>query len=349
MSSEQQSDTRGHVNRLSALFLLIGLAALVWMITSIGPAAMWNGLLQVGWVGFALVILLHLGAMCLDALVLRYCAGEQDRGQDGPAQLAPYWPCLKAALVGHAINNATPFASIGEVTKFTLLADRFTSARLVAGILAQNVIVLCTNLVVFGLVPLVAVHLVGLEGPLAVLLQVGGGVCLVFGVGILLVMRRGIGDWPFRLALRLHFPRARVERARAWWQRVERYTKQHARSSPRMRRIWAIALGGRLVDVAQTWVILYALGTSNVAVALLATSTVHVVAWGTPFVPMQAGTAEGSMYLLFRAIGSAAHTGVIVELLKKALRVVFVGIGVALLGVQAFREQLRSRASLPLE
>jgi hypothetical protein len=53
-------------------------------------------------------------------------------------------------------------------------------------------------------------------------------------------------------------------------------------------------------------------------------------------VPLQAGSAEGGAYIVFQAVGLSPATGVLVEIGRKLRRVVFITLGVSLLGWDTF-------------
>jgi hypothetical protein len=100
----------------------------------------------------------------------------------------------------------------------------------------------------------------------------------------------------------------------------------------------------RCADAAEQAVILAFLGYDDaISFGFLTLANTQIIAWVTSFVPLQAGTAEGGNYLFFRAIGMNPADGVLAALVYKVRRVVFVAIGIALLGAQAFRQMLTAR------
>jgi hypothetical protein len=290
------------------------------VLAHIGAHAVIGGLEALGWQGFVAVCALHAGGLACDAYTLARCAE------------APYLACLKATFAGHGINAATPFGSLGEVSKYGLLRRHVPSQRLVAAILAQNAIRLVTQLLLIALVPPIAAWQLGLEGRIAALFALASTLLIVVATTLLLLLRQGVGAWPFAIARRLPLVgAARAARAEAWWREVE----HHAR--PRELVTFASATAGNLFGAAQLLVILRALGAGSVAIAFLLYAAAQIVAWLTAFVPLQAGTAEGGAYLFFRAIGRAPHAGVIVELVRKARSLVFVMIAAAIFGAQALQ------------
>lgn len=321
----------------NAAFLAIGLVALGWMVADLGPAVLLDGMRRVGW-GFALAVLVQGVALVLSGLALRRCARAE-----GCAQAA--WPFVRAHVAGHAINTATPFGQLGEVTKYTLLVDRLPPERLLAALVIDNVMYVVTICAFVAVVPLLAIGPLGIEGAVRTALIAGAAAHAAIGLAVLWLLRRGVGAWPFRLARRLGLPAPRVERAEAWWRRFERAARVGATLDPDMLAAWGLMLAARAMSALEAAVILRFLGVEDwLALGFLATAAAHVVRWLTSFVPLDAGTAEGGAYLFFRAIGLPPQLGVVLELVKKVRRVIFLGVGVAILGSQAFRQALRARA-----
>jgi hypothetical protein len=315
---------------LNAAFLIVGLAALAWMIHTLGVDSIGDGLSRLGW-GFALSNLAYFGALAADAFTLRACAGEV-------GGTVPYGRFLHAGMAGHAINLATPSGRLGEITKCTVLANDMPTERAAAALVVQNFIMLVTNCAMIVTAPIVAVLALGIEGSVATLLLVSAGVFFVVGAGALVLMHRGIGTWPFAVLARVGVSDERISRWRDAWQRVEGHWRDAVADRPRMRVAWASGFASRLFTIAEFAIILAFLGSDHVlAVAALSMANSQVVMWMTAFVPLQVGTAEGGQYALYSAVGLVPAMGVVVELVRKARSVVFIAIGIALLGWANFR------------
>ena len=100
---------------------------------------------------------------------------------------------------------------------------------------------------------------------------------------------------------------------------------------------------GRMWNVLETALILYFLGGERIiAAAVLSLGSSQMVGWLFSFVPMGAGTAEGGAYVVFRAAGLSPDLGVLVEIGRKLRRIVFITLGVLVLGWDAFRTQRRT-------
>lgn len=322
---------------LSALFLALGVAALAVMVIHIGPRALADGVLRAGW-GLPLACGFHLVMLVLDALMLKLLCGEAGAG-------IGVFAMTRVMVAAHGINLATPFSQLGEVTRYDLLRDRVPRERLVAAILRLNIVWFVVACALVAVIPPAATLILPMPPALATGLYASAALFALIGLGLLVVLRTGIGEWPWRLLARLPIARARAERARAGWQRIE----QLARTGLGPRReaaVWVLSLLSRLAAFSETAVLLYFLGAEHaLALALLSAVITMVVGWVTSFVPMQAGTAEGGSFLLFGAVGSSPAAGVALELTRKLVRVVFVGLGVVVLGAHAFRRYLKARGA----
>jgi hypothetical protein len=307
------------------LFLLIGGVALAWMIRAIGVGAITDGLLSVGW-GFVPVLGLQLVTLWLDAASIRLCAGDAGRA-------ISTWPYLRAGLAGHAINQVIP-AQVGEVTRYVMLRGRIPAADLASAIVLQNLIWFLVNCVLVGIMPVVAVAIYDIEGPVRTAFLASAAVSGAAGVVTVLVMIAGVGDWPFRVMTLVRVRPATVEKARTFWHKVD----EAARAVARRRGVFAAAVAmtllGKALSGAQNALILYYLGLPHdLALGLVSLAGTQVTFMLTSFVPMHIGTAEGGAYLLFKALGMPPEWGVLMELVRRLRRMAYVAIGVAVLAI----------------
>jgi uncharacterized membrane protein YbhN (UPF0104 family) len=168
------------------------------------------------------------------------------------------------------------------------------------------------------------------------------GVFVALAVGALLLMGRGLGNAPFRLAAAVRIGADRIERWRLRWYQVEGAWRETSHDAGSMRVAFASSIGSRMFDFVEAYVVLSALGVPHTLPAAIAgVATYQLVSWVTPFVPMQAGTAEGGAYLLFELLGLPPQAGVMLELVRKARRLAFIALAVALLGWHTARQVLK--------
>lgn len=327
------------MRKLQALFLVVGLGALAWMVYRLGPQTLLDGILAIGW-GFVLTCSAHLSALLLDSVTLRSCAGREGA--------PPYLHFARASIAGHGINESTPFGKVGEITKYTVLREKLPADRAAGALVAENICMFVVNCGLIALGAPIAFFVFDTRGPAAAMFWVASGVFLVAGAVGLLILRKGLGGWPFLLVRRAGLGRfrpskARVDKWRSGWRKVEAAWQATAGDKKAREAAWLSAIGSRMCNVLETALILYFLGGQRIlAASVLSLGGSQVVGWLFSFVPMGAGTAEGGAYVVFSAAGLPPNLGVLVEIGRKLRRVIFISLGVVVLGWDTFRAQRRA-------
>ena len=324
------------MRRVQLAFFLVGCAALAWLVARLGPDRLAAGLAGVGW-GFALTCGLHLTGLLFDSVVLRITAGPAGR-------TAPLTRYARASVTGHAINEATPLGNLGEVTKYAILVEAMPPAAAGGAVVARNILSFVVNCGLIAVGGPIALLWFGVSGaPAVAFALVSVGFLLAGAIGLVL-LARGVGDWPFALLRRLRVAPERVDRWRAGWLKVEASWKTATSDRRAMVGAWLATIASRLTAVAETALLLHLLGGDQLlAAALLSLGTAQAVGWLLSIVPMQAGTGEGGAYLVFAAVGLAPELGVLIELGRKLRRVGFIALGVILLGWDTARRYRRAR------
>ena len=309
---------------VNGAFFAAGLGGLAWLIHRIGPQAIGDGLARVGpW--FAAIVVLHLIAILLDGATLKAAAGPAgDR--------VGFWVFARASLAGHGINQATPLGKMGEITKVTTMAEELPTTAATGALIVQNFVMFVVNCAMIAIGVVVAALAFDVDPDFMTGFWVVGGVFAVLGVGALALMWRGVGDLPLRVARWFGVKRE------DWWHETAAAWAQAAASPHHMRRAFAACALSRCFDFVEAGLILHLLGIDQMAAATVVSAAGYqVVYWGTSFVPMQAGTAEGGAYLLFQSLGLPPTAGVLLELIRRARRLVFVAIALGIVGWQGLR------------
>lgn len=323
------------MRKLQLALLVVGVCALAWMVFHLGPETLLAGMMALGW-GFALTCSAHLCGLLLDSVVLRACAGV-------PGREVPFLQYARISLAGHGVNAATPFGKVGEVVKYTLLDDRLKAADAAGALVAQNIASFVVNCGLIALASPVAFVFLDADGLVAIVFGVVGLGFLGAGAVGLVILRRGIGSWPFAVLRRIGIGRfriakRRVERWRRKWRKVEKSWKEATQVRGAMLTIWSCTVLSRLANVTETALLLYFLGGEHVvAAAFLSLAGAQFTGWVLPFVPLGAGSAEGSAYVVFRAVGLSPRIGVLIEICRKLRTIVFIVIGISALGWDTFR------------
>jgi uncharacterized membrane protein YbhN (UPF0104 family) len=322
------------VRRLNIGFLICGVIALVWMVYALGVDHLVEGLGQLGW-GFALSTAVFTCGILLDGVTMQACAGPAARD-------LRYWQFARASFAGHAINQATPLGSLGEVTKVTILSERIPASRATATLIVLNIVMFVVNCGLITVGPLVAVAFLDPGPRITLLLVLAAVIFFCAGVAALVFLYRGPGEVPFRIALALRVSPERVGRWRARWHEVEENWLEASQDRRQMAVAWVSGVLSRTAAAVEAMIILFFLGADQVvAIGILSLAGYQLVVWLTAFVPMQAGTTEGGTYVLFAAVGLSPVLGVLLELVRRIRRLLFIVFGVAVLGWPTFRGLMR--------
>jgi glycosyltransferase 2 family protein len=304
---------------LRTLPLIVGLTALALVVRYVGLDSLTAALTRIAWWQFVLVCLVSGLTLVLDTLGWRFTLAA-----DPP----PFRRLLAARCAGQAVNVVTALGGVGgEAIKAWLLRrDLPYEASVPSLILAKTAEVTGqTLLLVTGIALAWATGVVGwsLLGPMCYLLLVE---VLCVGGFVLVQVAGGVG---------------RVGRLLAWVgagsgvRRIDGAVREFYRSHWRALAAsvglhyasWLVGTGEvliilRSVDVPatpETAVVIEALGTG--------------VRFATFFVPASLGTLEGANAAAFTALGWAASDGLAFTLVRRARQAVWIGIGLAVLGV----------------
>jgi hypothetical protein len=147
-------------------------------------------------------------------------------------------------------------------------------------------------------------------------------------------MRR-VGIGRFRLS------KKRVDGWQKGWRKVEKSWRAASEQRGARFVIFASMALGRLCNVVEAGLILYFLGGDQiVAGAFISLASYQLSGWVLSFVPMAAGSAEGSAFVIFSAVGLSPQLGVMVEIGRKIRKVVFICLGISVLGWDTFRRMM---------
>ena len=327
---KDQPKRRNWLRVLNVIFLIVGVGALAVIIHQVGWDRLGGAVRRIG-PGFGLICAIHFVDICLDSFILRLCAGDE-------GARTPYRVFLHASLAGHAINEGVPFNSVGEITKYNLMREHIPGHSAAAALMVQNLVRFTVMATVIAAAAPTTLLLLQPSPVAAVVLSVTSAAFAIAAVFCLWLLFRGLGELPLRIARRIGVSAKRVDSWRDKWSTVTVHWAGVAANKTRMRSAWIASILARGSGLAETALILYYLGVDNLfAMTLLTTANYQVVVWATSFIPFQVGTTEGGAYFLYKSVGIAAYLGVLVELVRRVRRMVFIAIGVALLAVKAAR------------
>jgi hypothetical protein len=312
---------------INAILFAAGVVALIWMVARLGPESLAEAALAVGWV-FALAVAAHLAGIALGALSLRLCVGAPE----------PFRFYFAANLAGHAVNEATPLSKAGEVVKLTMITERAGAEHTAGGLIVWNI-----SLMITGALSIAAGCAIALaafpvaSAARAAVIGLGLGFAALAAVTLLFLYVR-VGRWPLALLSRLGVGAERLARWERSWLEIESHWRRVSRDSRRVAAILALAVAIRGANLLEAVFILGALGIEPLwASALVGLASFQLSYWLTGFVPLQVGTAEGGTWAAFVALGLSGASGVALELVRKLRRLLFIAVGLIVLGVMGLR------------
>jgi uncharacterized membrane protein YbhN (UPF0104 family) len=324
--------------------LVVGAAALAWMLHRLGFQTVRTVLAGVGW-WFAIIVACDLAALACEAAAIRELMRPE-------ARMAKYWRILAAQMSGRAINILTPGGALGEATKVSMLVSAAPRGRVVSSIVMLNLasFYLSVAIVIVG-VPITAL-LVDLPHNLQLIVWIGLAVVLAIVVALVVLIQRGAVATILQAAHGIGVLSA--ERTTRWTGKLgdlDRHIRelQSKRSSPGTRTGLLFVCAARLCSWIATTLVLHSVGVHIHFTLLAGVFSVGVlIGWMSAFIPFGLGVADGGNYALFNVLGAAGAAGVFVTLLSRArsLTLAMLGLLVMAAGHTANRFEVRRRNRL---
>lgn len=313
--------------------LLGGGAAFAWLVADMDPAAVWDALAHVGWSGVAVIFAVYLAAFVVDTLSWQLTLPSV---RTTVSWLFRLW---KVRMVGSAVNNATPFASLGgEPLKALLLRRHYDiswpegAASLVLAQTVNNI-----GLVFFLLAGIAAMFATDALPPLHRLsASVGLGLFATSIAGFFLVQRYRISS---QLAGRLHRSRwariplaARIAAAGKKARRFEdRLIVFYTGKCGRFATAVALAFVTWTLGAVEIWLAMRFLGQPVTFTDAWVIESVTVLLRSTLFfVPANIGIQDGTLVVLVSLMTGSAPAGLALALLRRFRELAWIGFGLAI-------------------
>lgn len=308
--------------------LVVGAAALAWMLQRLGWDELRTGIAEVGG-AFAIVLALDLAALLLDARALHTFMRPE-------ARMLSYWQVVAAQISGRAVNVVTPLSALGEATKFTMLVTHAPRVRVASAIVLFNLAELYLSVLVMMIGTPITLLLVDLPRALEVTVVIGLAAVIPLVVAIGVVVQRGASATLIAALCRLGI--ISRERRDDWQTRLRELdrhlTELHANRSAGTWRgvLWLIA--ARLVTWTSTMLLIQDVGvdvTPRLVVGVLSVGV--LIQWIASVVPFGLGIADGSYYVLFGLLGASGTRGAVVTMLNRARSLSIALVGFAVMAV----------------
>jgi len=303
---------------LRIALLLVGVAALAFIVADNDPAAIAASIARVGWRLAVVIVFPTVLVALFDVLGWRY-AFTRDRVK----LVTLFW----TRLAGEAVNLTTPTAALGgEAVKTWLLRDHVSLAESLSSVIvakttitiAQGLLLLLGVVLAWTVFPADSRLLTAMEWLLALELAA----LAIF----VLAQTRGLAAFGGRMLARFgarrfasHEGLGRIDRTLA-----EFYLRQPGRL------VLSIAFHfvAWLLGALETWMILSFLGAP---VSLVTATVIEAFGTGIRFatfmIPGSLGALEGGYAATFGALGLGGTMGVSFSLVRRIREIVWIGVG----------------------
>lgn len=311
------------------ILLLLGATLVALMIWKTGPGVLLAGLRSSAWVVAALIPLWAI-IYTLNAVAWRMLTS--DGGKPLPLPQA-----FRITLIAFAVNYATPLMSFGgEPLKVVAATPWLGHRRAVGSVVAFRLLHALAHVIGF-LVALIPAWYLLPHTPLVIgLLAIVGLLQVFLAVFLLSRHREGMAIHLLHLLRRIPFlgrpARALEARTPALHEIDEHLTAVYTRAPRRFYAALAVETFARFLTLSEHWIILYGLGLgSDPARALVIGSFSSLVINALSFLPLELGSKEGGLYLIFKWMGFAPGLGLQASLLGRIRELITIGIGMGLI------------------
>jgi hypothetical protein len=310
------------------VMLVVGSAALAWLLRSTSWHELRNVLIGVG-IWAAVILALELGGVCCDAAALKSFMAPE-------ARMVSYIRVLGAQASGRAINVLTPGGALGEATKVSMLSEHVPRARVLSSLVLHSVskLYLEVTLMVIG-IP-ITLLLVDLPDALKLMVFIGMGVLIPAMIALGFMIQRGAVSSLVGILRRTRL--ISVDRAKDWKEKLKE-TDQHIRELHKHRssgtyRGLMFVLVAKLLTVASTITVMAALDIDLTAKLIIGVLSVGVlVTWISAIVPLGMGLADGGNYALYSLLGAGGDHGMYYTMLTRARSLLIAVLGLGALAV----------------
>ena len=325
------------MKNLKFLYLLIGLGLLALVLAHTDLGQLWDQTVRVGW-GIGVILAIYLAAFVLDSMSWQLALLSLN------FDLSNTYRIWKIRMVGEAVNNTTPLATMGGEPVKAVLLKRYFSMGYAEGT-ASLIIAKTTNLLAL-IVFLVAGFgfMIATEAlPSSYNLVAGAGL-IAFTAGILLfflVQRYKIsslaGTWIARTRLG-RFLEDLLHHVHDMEDRLIHFYIRHRR---RFLLALALALANWVIGALELYVTLWFLGHPvTFSEAWIIEAIAQLVRSGAFFIPGALGVQEGAFMIVIEAMTGRGVLGLAVAMIRRFREIVWIAWGMLLGGFSSFSPQI---------
>jgi len=314
-----------------------GLALAIGLALQLDLAAVVQALRQVGWTGFAAVMLWHLVPITLCATACRTLLDDPR-----PRLLGVLWSRL-CRDAGGDLLGFVPAA--GELLSIRMLVlQRVGAARAAAATVVDLSLELMTQ-ILFTLIGIAALWRGQPQNPVLNWGCIGLAIMLTAIIGFVVAQRLGLFKLLDRLPRRLAADWRWLDAAAA--EHLHRQVDRLWRDRRRLAKAGAWHMAAWLLGIGEAWAALAVMGLApDVSTILAVESLVFALRAMAFFVPAALGVQEGGYIALFAAFGLPSETALALALIKRG-RELALGLPV-LAGWQLWEARTRWRRPAPV-
>ncbi len=327
-----------------ALFLIIGIASLGYMIYGTGPVVIWEGIQKTG-IWFVPVIGSWLVIYVLTAFAFRAIIREPRL----PESNLSFWSVLRLTISGYAINYITPFVALGgEPYRIMELKPALGIQKATSSVLLYSLMHMFSH-VLFWLASIILIVAVV---PLNNMLLAGCGLLLIAGVVLgywfINVYKKGFMVNTFRLLEKVPFIKNKarefaLKNAETLYEVDEQIRVLYADRRNVFYASLFYEFVARVVGCLEIFFTAHAIGLDmTLSESLIISSGSSLFANLIFFFPMQLGTREGGLALALKSVGLPAAQGIFIGVVMRIREIVWIAIGLALMSKKTKRDTAAS-------
>ncbi len=314
---------------LNTLFFIAGIILFVLLIKQLKPTEVFLRLKTVGWY-FIVAFALH-GITLLTSTAAWQAVIDKDKSN------ATYLKLAAAFWYGHTINFLTPAATLGEVSRFSMLKDKVDSSELVASLISFNFFTAVSQQIFNLLGPFLALAVLNLPGNIMWLVAGLSIVMLIPSMVIFIFIKKGailkLAHLVCKIPLLKGYADPLSEKAIQVDSAIHNFMKRPADVKKAL--FWTLL--ARLAGPLEVWMLMLIFLPEHSYVELFILSlavqtTGQLISWIMAIVPGQIGVAEGGFALLFNLLHFDPLAGFSIQLIRRLRMIptVFVGLTIGL-------------------
>ncbi|QRR03894.1 lysylphosphatidylglycerol synthase transmembrane domain-containing protein [Dyadobacter sandarakinus] len=328
-----------------ALFLIIGIVSLGYMIYGTGVAVIWEDISRTGY-WFIPVIGSWLLIYILNALAFRLIIREPQL----PETNLSFRSVLRLTITGYAINYITPFVALGgEPYRIMQLKPALGIQKATSSVLLYSLMHMFSHVLFW----LVSIILIVAAVPLNNMMLGGCFALLVAGLGLgywfINVYKKGFTVSTFRLLEKIPFIKTRArEFALKNAENLYEVDDQIRILYAERQRVFYASLAyeflARAIGCLEIYFTAQAIGLEMTLVqSLIVSSGSSLFANLIFFFPMQLGTREGGLALALTSVGMPAASGIFIGVVMRIREIVWIVIGLALINKKVKNKELNDQ------